>query len=348
MPTGLSDSAKHTLQSQNYSPGLIAALEQNKRAFSEFIWIVDNSGSMQTRDGQKLVPKNNSYVTVPTTRWAEMQQTVEYHAQLSATLQQTTTFRMLNDPGRVAGPQIFSIRADNNSNSMDTDLATALSTIQNTQPGGVTPLTQHLLDISNTLQRMEPQLRADGTKVAVVLATDGVPTDTRGYSNDAVKQEFYTALRTLVGLPVWIVVRLCTDEEQVVEYWNNLDNALELNLEVLDDYMAEAAEVHAENPWLNYGLPLHRMRECGYYNPLLDHIDERKLEVDEVLQFVRVLFGNQDLPDPHVDWKSFSKALERIVSGHTIWNPVTKKVTPWIDVKALNKMYGPKTFFGLF
>ena len=58
-----------------------------------------------------------------------------------------------------------------------------------------------------------------------VIATDGEST----YGNLA------DAMKPLEELPVWVVIRLCTDEDSVVEYWNNIDSQLELDMDVLDD-----------------------------------------------------------------------------------------------------------------
>ena len=48
------------------------------------------------------------------------------------------------------------------------------------------------------------------------------------------------------GLPIWIVIRLCTDEAAVTEFYNSLDEELELNLEVVDEYKSEAKEVYVQ------------------------------------------------------------------------------------------------------
>ena len=291
----LDDSTWQALQEQGFTRGLATALVQNKRAFPLCFWVVDNSGSMNTQDGHKLVTtkgknrnKNNkSLKFVQSTRWAEMQQTVDYHAQMAALLQQPTVFRLLNDPGRVHGPQQFSVAE--NMQTIDHDLAVAQSVIANTRPSGVTPLHQHVTAIRDNIQQtLQPQLLRDGTQVVVVLATDGTPTDSQGHATAAVQQQFRQALQSLQGLPVWLVIRLCTDDDDVVEYWNGLDEQLELNLEVLDDFAAEAAEVHQHNPWLNYALPLHRLREMGFYHRTWDLLDERRLSVDGIAR----LFGH--------------------------------------------------------
>lgn len=39
----------------------------------------------------------------------------------------------------------------------------------------------------------------------------------------------------LLQLPVLLVIRLCTSEEAVVQYWNNIDSQLEIDVDVLDD-----------------------------------------------------------------------------------------------------------------
>ncbi len=61
------------------------------------------------------------------------------------------------------------------------------------------------------------------------------------------RDEFKEAMRSLEGLPIWVVVRLCTDQENVVQFNNDLDADLELSLEVLDNYIDEANEIQATN-----------------------------------------------------------------------------------------------------
>ena len=160
---------------------------------------------------------------------------------------------------------------------------------------------------------MAPDLRAKGQRVSISIFTDGLPSDPSGKGGPQQNNEFVDALRTLEGLPVWLVIRLCTDEESVVDFYNELDGQLELSVEVLDDFCGEGKEVYDHNPWLNYGLPLHRLRELGYSDRLLDLLDERTLTKSELRDFCTILFGEEGIPDPNVDWKGFLKVISDLL-----------------------------------
>ena len=106
------------------------------------------------------------------------------------------------------------------------------------------------------------------------------------------------------------------------------------------------------NKWLNYALPLHRVREMGYQHRIMDLLDERLLNKDELREFLTLLFGEsalRDAPDIHADWKGFYRVLENVVAAEgREWNPHTRKRGPWIDMKQLKKLYAPRRgFLGL-
>lgn len=85
------------------------------------------------------------------------------------------------------------------------------------------------------------------------------------------------------------MVRLCTDDNAIVEYWNNIDSQLELEMDVLDDLKGEALEVHSFNPWLTYALPIQRLREFGASVKEMDLIDESLLTVEQMMFVVSML-----------------------------------------------------------
>jgi len=255
----------------------------------------------------------------------------------------------LNHPGSHVGTQHFSVACSGSSNNNDSDMHNALRVMKNTRPGGCTPLTAHILDIYNEIQDMIPTLRSTGQRVVVVLATDGLPTNERGVCNEGTKAEFVRALKRLEELPVWVVIRLSTDEDKVVQFYDELDQQLELDLDLLDDYTAEAKEIVSENPWLNYSLPLHRLREMGYQQRVMDQIDERQLTKSELRDYCCLVFGDTGrvndreliLADPSIDWKQFLKDLDRLQKHEPMqYDPIERRNRPWINTKKLDRSYG--------
>ena len=337
------------LTQQGFTSGLASSLIKVKLSFPFRVWIVDNSGSMRTPDGHRIVETTSSKTVtiVPGTRWEELCETMKYHIRLVDLLQAPTCFRLLNDPGAQIGPQNFIVAATETEHWQFSDTSPlsaydAMHVMHRSSPGGATPLTAHIHRIHNHVKGMAPSLVASGCKCAIVIATDGLPTDEYGEGGEYQQKVCFEALKSLEGLPIWLVIRLCTDDDEVAEFYNNLDDQLELDIDVLDDVCAEALEVHEHNKWLNYGLPLHRCREMGFHHRVLDLIDERPLTKTELRELLQILLGDLDgIPDPSIDWLEFSNGVEGILKREKLtWNPVSKKMAPWINMQELNREYG--------
>jgi hypothetical protein len=313
--------------------------------------ILASSSSSSSNDYKTTKAMTTNSGTTTTTRWAEVQETVNCHAQLSSVLGVPTEFRLLNPPS-AGGPQQFRVGYNTNSDGplstlfgrRKTDSHRASKIMSRNQPAGRTPLHSAIEDIRGEVVKMLPQLQADGMKVAVVICTDGCNHDYKrirnGTGEPQLNQELREALESLQGLPVCVVIRLCTDYGQIVDFYNDLDEQLgELSfLDVLDDYQAEAAQIHKHNPWLNYALVLHRMREMGLQgnDGLFDLLDERPFDREEIRNFCALLFGTELLPDPFFDWDNFVSEIDRLQQREeSHWNPIKDAMTPWIDIDEL-------------
>jgi hypothetical protein len=334
------------LVSMGFPRGLAKAVAENAQIFHHRLWVVDNSGSMQIQDGNLIEHYNDDKVVKArrVTRWEEIRETVRYHASMALSLNSPTTFKLLNDPGAHIGPQEFSVALDHAHHTPQEQLRTVEDTMLSIQPSGVTPLTRHIWEIQQMITSKAPELRREGKKVVLVIATDGLPTDEEGYGGESITDEFLRAIKSLENLPVWLVIRLCTDEQQVTKFYNSLDTELELSLEVIDDFVGEAQEVNRFNSWLNYCLHMHRVRELGYHDRLFDLIDERPLTKGEIRDFCCLVFGIDDfntIPDPASNWLGFLKAINHLQKSEAKqWNPIKKKKKRWINLKQLNKIYG--------
>lgn len=335
------------LMQQGFTRGLALSMTKNNQAFPSRIWVIDNSGSMRTADGHRMIEttSSKSVKIVDSSRWEEICETVSYHIRAADLLQAPTCFRLLNNPGAQVGPQKFVVGTSSTIHFPKTKVLSASDAIRlmrDADPCGCTPLTAHVHEIHQQVLTMVPSLKKTGSKCVIVIATDGLPTDEVGQSGAYQQEMFVKALKLLEGLPVWLVIRLCTDEDEVGDFYNSLDDQLELSIDVLDDVCAEAVEVNEHNRWLNYGLPIHRCREMGFYNRVFDIIDERALTKSELREFLQILLGDLDgIPDPSVDWRGFYKGIHDLLRREELtWNPATKMMAPWINMGALQFQYG--------
>mmetsp|Transcript_114806 Transcript_114806/g.161245 ORF Transcript_114806/g.161245 Transcript_114806/m.161245 type:complete len:382 (+) Transcript_114806:30-1175(+) len=315
-----------------FPPGIKAEFARSAEAFATRYWIIDNSGSMTTADGHLTNESADGSCRATTcSRWAELSSTIAFHAETAIALQAPTEFRLLNHPGR--GSQV--VRVGESHTPTDAAQA-AVQQLCASQPTGRTPLCSQIREVVHAIHEQVAQLRTNGKRVVVVIASDGEATD----GNIA------HALAPLKDLPVWVVIRLCTDDESVVKYWNNIEEDLELEMDVLDDVDSEAREVNDHAPWFTYGKAMHRLREWGAVNKILDVIDERPLVAHELVQLVRLIYGDTaaDLPQPDVKWSAFKHQLETEIAKYPmVWDPLREKKRPWIKVGTkLTKNFKPK------
>jgi len=287
--------------------------------------IIDDSGSMAASDGHRLVGKGSQTKLVECTRWSEICDSMRFHAGLAESACAPTEFRLLNG----LPPLMLGLGGDNDGSNMHR----LLSAFEQSPSGG-TPLCSHIGEVIQQIQRAEQQLRSSGSKAVVVIATDGESSD----------GDLAAAMRPLKSLPVWVVVRLCTDNDKIVNYWNNIDQELELDMDVLDDMCSEAQEVTSNNPWLTYAEPIHRLREFGIPIKELDLLDESKLSIDQLQGMMAIIFGGKknDYPHPGAGWPEFMHVIrERNRGEKSIWCPVRKQVSNWIKEDKLTSTYNP-------
>jgi len=321
--------AMEFLTQHKWPVGLQNALIKSCKKIAIRYIITDDSGSMMTNDGHRIIGLNTPNVKmIQCTRWSELVSTLKFHAELAHAAKAPTQFRFLNN----CEPIMVGTDDDLEGNA----LAAALMIFEDESPAGQTPICQQLSEVIECIREQEEELRSTGRKACVVIASDGESTD----------GNLVDAMRPLQDLPVWVVVRLCTDEDEVVQYWNNVDSQLELEMDVLDDLMGEAKEVTDANPWINYGDPMQKLREFGASIKEMDLLDESTLSSEQMRVMCSILVATGEakaLPHPDEDWFTFLAALkDRNAATDKIYDPLSKSMQPWINLKEMQKTYGPK------
>jgi len=292
--------------------------------------LIDNSGSMLARDGVSFLrAESGALIKRRVTRWTEATEALlsaaeiadELDARLDVHLANPTIDAHLMSLGGTADDSGI---GDAGAERIDVE---RLREVLQQSPSGTSPLASSIDRIVPLIEPAAEALRARGQRVAVLIATDATPDD---------EASFRASFERLKALPVWVVVRLCTRDADVVSYWNKLDAELEAPLEVLGDLASEAEEIQSSNAWLNYCAPLHEARTFGLSERLYDLLDEGEMLPSEVKLFCERLF-DVSLPEPELNPAVFVDAVgaAQVDIGQESDPNDTAVKRPWVDVAQL-------------
>ena len=307
-------------------------------------WLIQNSASMKIQDSHCLkIGPNLDYIGSDdeVSRWEELSKCSNFHVKMSARCWIPTEFWLVNDPGPDVGNQRFSVACGSKEDVRE-ERETAHDIISNVPlEQKRNPLAFQLRRIERRIARKALGLTFNNKHIVLMLCTDGYLSDEFGCEGSAVNRDFVDSLVAISKLPVKIIVRLCTDDDSVTDFFNRLDSKL-TDIDVLDDYFGEAMEIYLTNPWLTYGLGLHRLREAGLASDLIGELDERCFTIYDIHRFCQEFITGEKVYLPHPrNWDAFISSLANALSNEKQqWNPIKRRQTPWIDIKKLEKMFG--------
>lgn len=344
-------STVESLGSLGVPPGLAKLLLEEDAAIAQRIFLLDNSGSTAHPDGCVMVQMpNGTMKKEKTTRWEEIKHMSLDQARWNLKLGTPCEFVLLNPAAR--GEQLeedidfVRIEATGEEEGDEAQVAKLSAMLQAASPKGATPLTERLRKIYTRVAPEARQLARLGQKLVLVIVTDGLPTNAPTHCpTRAAQKELARELRRISqDLPVHLVVRLCTNEDDVVEFYNSIDEEMELQLEVIDDIESEAMEIYkSRNRWLVYSPLVHRIREGGTFMKLFDLLDERALLPMEICVFCQLLLRRtEDDPPLPSDPAEFLKAVHFLAGQHPwVYDALRRRMSPPVLVDEVESALMP-------
>jgi len=304
------------------------------------IYLLDNSGSTNAHDG-KVVRADHagSVTTLACTRWEEIKHMAMEQADWNCRIGCPCEFLLLNPGPPPLREGVGYARLDPLHGDAQRQLNVLGRMLESNFPTGATPLSQRVEEIYARVSAKHADLAAKGQRVILTVATDGLPTSLSSNKSTAEDRSLFveTLRHLMLTLPVNVVIRLCTDEDVAVQFYNEVEGELELPLDVLDDLAGEAQEIKDQgNGWFAYSPALHRLREGGTFTKLLDLLDERRLTPVEAALLAQLLLrGEDDPPFPHEPGAFCQAAAKHLRDAEDVFDPLLGRMAPPVDIFGL-------------
>ena len=114
------------------------------------------------------------------------------------------------------------------SESMEADVQLALQNVINAKTFGSISILERLREFTKRIQLIEKTLREHEQDAVCVFTVGDIPSDSSNQSSKIIKHAVVEGLLKFSRLPVQIVIRVCTDDEHVAEFYHNLMSELPL------------------------------------------------------------------------------------------------------------------------
>jgi len=323
------DAIREFLSSRKFPGGLIEAVVNSARCSGKRYYVVDDSTSMSTEDGRRIIfseSHTGDAFHVGCSRWRELEDELRFQAGLVHASNMEADFKLLNGH-RYHLPKEGAVGYANLMASFEDP------------PSGATPLCRVLTEIIDEIERDAPALWEARRKAYIVIFTDGLASD----------GELLNVLTRVSMLPVWLVVRLSTNEDAVVDYWRGLDRRMVLDMDVLSSPYHESIDVHGANAWLSYNYFLHRAREFGITLREVDELHDTPLTTNQLRTFASIILGiPRDLvpaPEQHEgrDFCHFVEERQQHMPEPVVHNLFKREARAWFDVEILKKKLRKKS-----
>jgi hypothetical protein len=300
------------------------------------VYIIDNSCSMNEPDGKfALHDKNGNFKMVRgISRWKEASKKTGEIAQYNIDRNISALYYLMNPlyNNRWKEGDDFVV-IDPSKNDYKPQLEILKNKILDKHNiRGSTPLHKITKYIKNSLSSFISNTNVKTYPVCLNIITDGEPDDKRQFENE---------LRYIANnYNIFLVINLCTDNDNTIDYYNDLDTKIgsELGgLDVIDDIEGEQKEIiKAGNTFITYSYDIHICRMAGCNSVVSDLLDENALSVFHSNKLVKELLRSPcDLPH-WTDRENYIKKVKEY--NKKVYNLYYKKETNLINVDKLNNM----------
>eukprot|EP01032_Pedospumella_encystans_P030262 gene30262-34154_t len=130
--------AREFLQAQGFPKGLQDSFIESLSKIPLRFFILDDSGSMATNDGKRIVVSGGKKAMIKCSRWTELTEALKFHVNFARHAAAPSEFRLLNG----APPIRIGMNDSDEANRLST-----LNAVLEGSPSGGTPLCRHIREV---------------------------------------------------------------------------------------------------------------------------------------------------------------------------------------------------------